>query len=144
MPCVAILRDRLYDIVITTDDEDKIRQLYDLGAQLDASEEDQTDFNINIFRQVDEFHITSQCVIFKNEANFIQMFPNREAPMLLTLEEAENTEWHQGMLYVGIRYFGAKALNLREYQELVPIFEEREIAKDFNLLKQFQQVVAQQ
>ena len=74
MPCVIILRDDLYDIVITTDKPDKIRRLYELGVQHDAIEEEPAPLNTKILETTGSLWITSGTAIYNDEADFRQKF----------------------------------------------------------------------
>ena len=146
MPCVIILRDRFYDIIVHTDDDNKIQELYDFGLQLDAGadgEDDEAPLNLKIFEMTRELWITSGCALFKDEAEFNKKFPNREVPMRLSLEQSKTIKWSQGIVYAGIRYFGAIALNLGENQELVPERrpEDRNGINEFNLMKHYMNIV---
>ena len=146
MPCVIILREGLYDIVITTDRTDKIRRLYELGAQLDAYEEDHAPLNTKILEVTGSLWITSGTAIFNDEADFRQKFPNRKIPMQLNLRQAEKAKWYHGIVYVGFRYFQSKALS--EDKELTPMsefpqntFKMPSKATDYELLKHYMELL---
>lgn len=145
MPCVIILREGLYDIVITTDRTDKIRRLYELGTQLDALEEDWAPLNTKILESTGSLWITSATAIFNDETDFRQQFPDRKIPMRLNLRQAEKAKWYHGIVYIGFRYFQNRALS--EEKELVPmsefpqnIFKMPSKATDYELLKHYMEL----
>jgi hypothetical protein len=142
MPCVIILRDSFYDIIVHADGADSLDRLYTFGCVMDASGEAEAPLNINIFEMTRELWVTSCCMLFDDMAEFYKNFPNRDVPMVLNLEQAETIDWSQGIVYAGIRYFGARALNLDEDQELLPMAENRDNINDFNLLKHYMNTVA--
>lgn len=142
MPCVIILRDRSFDIIVYTDDDGKIQDLCDFAIQMDASDEDPVLMNINILKNTQEFSITPGCVFFRDEADIYRKFPNREIPMRLSFEEANDADWSQGIVCAGIRYFGAKARDLGENQQLPQVAGNQNVFHDFNILKQYMSFVA--
>jgi hypothetical protein len=106
MACVIILRENIYDIVVSIDTTDKILPLYHFGFQMDASGEEPSPLNLKIFEATGSLWITSMCAIFKDEANFRKQFPNRRIPMRLPFHIAEKIDWsHHGIVYLGFRYF---------------------------------------
>jgi hypothetical protein len=141
MPCVAILRDRFYDIIVR---DNNLESLYYFGAQMDASGENEAPLDEQQFAIAHEFWITSDCVIFENEADFFNRFPNREIPMCLTMREAASMNWEDGIVRAGIIYFGNKALRHNPNQELVWPDRHQDEIKNFNILKNFMNIVAEQ
>jgi hypothetical protein len=146
MPCVIILRDGLYDIVITTDRIDKIRKLYDFGTQLDACEEDWTPLNTKILETTGALWITSRTAIFNDEADFRKKFPDRKIPMCLNLRQAEKAKWYHGIPYLGFRYFQNRALS--EDKDLAPmsdfpqnIFKMPSKGTDYEMLDHYMELV---
>jgi hypothetical protein len=146
MPCVIILRDSLYDIVITTDKPDKIRRLYELGKQLDACDEVAAPLNAKIIEATGSLWITSRTAIYNDEADFYQTFPGRKIPMRLNLRQAEKAKWYHGIVYVGFRYFQTRALG--EDKSLVPMsefpqntFKIPTNVTDYELLKHYMELV---
>lgn len=142
MPCVIILREGFYDIVISTDKPDKILRLYELGSQLDPVSEDWAPLNMNILETIGSLWITSKTAIFNDEADFRRMFPDRKMPMRLTLRQAEKSKWYHGIVYVGLRYFQCKAL--REDPHLATMTKPPPPnATDYELLKHYMELAEQ-
>lgn len=119
MPCVIILRDELYDIIISTDKTDKIHKLYNFGLQLSPNEEKCAPWNAEILKAVGSIWITSKVAIYNDEDVFRQEFSTRRTPMRLDLRKAEKAKWYHGILDLGICYFQEKALC--ESPELAPM-----------------------
>jgi hypothetical protein len=123
MPCAIIILDGLYDIVVETRKDEKLKRLYTIAVQLDESPEEEPDapWNKKIFDITGELWITSTTGIFKDEATFREKFPDRRVPMRLTLRQAERQKWYDGTVYEGMRYF--KKLALSEDPSLAPMSE---------------------
>ena len=121
MPCVIILRDDLYDIVISTDKPEKVYKLYNFAISLNPTEESPAPMNAEILKTTGELWVTSRCVIYNDEACFRTKFPERRTPMRLDIRHAEKTKWYHGIIDLGIRYFNIKALSLDA--DLAPISE---------------------
>lgn len=121
MPCVIIIRENLYDNVISTDKIDKIDKLYNFGVQLSPNDEKCAPWNAEILKTTGCLWITSKVAIYNDEAVFRQEFPIRRTPMRLCLRQAEKAKWYHGILDLGICYFQEKAL--RDSSELTPMSE---------------------
>lgn len=111
MPCVIILDKYLYDLVISTDDDKNIPQLYDLGIQWDLNDDDFIKpFNIQTFEKTGEFWITINKVICKSGREFYKDNWFRRVPMRLSLEEAKHNNV-KDRIDIGLAYFKKKAIS---------------------------------
>jgi hypothetical protein len=111
MPLVIILRDDLYDIVIATDNSEKLYKLYNFAISLNPTDETCAPMNSEILKTTGELWVTSRCVVYNDEADFRSKFPDRRTPMRLDIRHAEKTKWYHGIVDLGIRYFSIKALS---------------------------------
>jgi len=145
MPCVAILRERFYDIIVTADDDpENLQRLYYFGSQFYASGEEETPFDRQQYELAGEFWFTSGFVMFKNEAAFNNQFPNREIPMVLTIRDAEMMNWEDGIVRAGITHFGHLAEKNDPNLELVWPDQNNDNITNFNILKNFMRIVTEQ
>jgi hypothetical protein len=123
MPCAIILRDALYDIVIETDNADRVEKLYNIARQLDCADQDEEEAPLNkqLLATTGELWINSKAGIFNDELTFREKFPGRRVPMRLTIRQAEKIKWYHGIVYEGLAYF--QKLALSEDKTLAPMSE---------------------
>ena len=122
MPIAIILHDNLYDIIIETENPEKVEKLYNFARQLNPNtDEPIAPWNSSIYKKNGELWLTSKSAIFSDESSFREKFPGRRVPMRLTIRHAEKAKWYHGLLDLGHRYFQTRALS--DDKDLAPMSE---------------------